>query len=68
MPIAGMHALLGDLSSQLIAYKPEPRALAARAAHALATETLPSLVERRSCEFGYDRAAARLIEAYQAGM
>jgi glycosyltransferase involved in cell wall biosynthesis len=68
MPIAGMHALLGSLATQLIAYKPEPRALAARAAHALAIDTLPGQVEQRSFEFGYDRAAARLIEAYQAGM
>ncbi|HWS72420.1 MAG TPA: glycosyltransferase [Thermoanaerobaculia bacterium] len=68
MPIPGMHAILGPLGTQLIAYKPEPRALAARAAHALAVDTLPAQVERRSFEFGYDRAAARLVEAYQSRM
>lgn len=69
MPIPGMRGILGSLSDQLIAYKPEPRALAARAAHVLAAgDTLPAKVAARSLEFGYDRAAGRLVQAYEARM
>ncbi|MCU1348988.1 MAG: glycosyl transferase, group 1 [Acidobacteria bacterium] len=68
MPIAGMRGILGPLADELIAYKPEPRALAARAAYVLTSEALPVQVTGRSLEFGYDRAAARLVEAYEARM
>jgi glycosyltransferase involved in cell wall biosynthesis len=68
MPIAGLHALAGALAPQLIAYKAEPRALAAQAAQVLASDALPAQVAARSLEFGYDRAAARLLEAYQSRM
>lgn len=61
MPIEGIDALV---PRAWIAGSSEPEALAATAAALLANP--PSDAHERSLEFGYDRAAARLIASYGA--
>lgn len=67
MPIEGVAALTGELSRLLIAPGNSPAALAATVAALLGTNTaeLRSRVSRRSEEFGYTRAAERLLERYE---
>lgn len=65
-PIAGMPALLGDLAGSLISGTSDPEAAAAKVA-AISRGNLAELrrhAHDRSKEFGYPRAAERLIEAY----
>jgi glycosyltransferase involved in cell wall biosynthesis len=65
-PIAGMPALLGDLSDSLIAAASAPEAAAQTVAE-IARGNIAGLRKHayeRSSEFGYPRAAERLIEAY----
>jgi glycosyltransferase involved in cell wall biosynthesis len=67
-PIEGMPALLGGLAADLIAEAPTPAALANVAVRTLRASDPPALRRRvvsRSEEFGYERAAARLIAAYE---
>lgn len=61
MPIEGVDALV---PREWIAESNDPKALAAVAASLLANP--PQDAYARSLEFGYDRAAARLIESYGA--
>ncbi len=67
-PLEGMRALVGPLASDLMAANSTPEALAARAEAVLAGDELPRLVAERAAHFGYEQAAARLIEAYRARM
>ncbi|MEO8383084.1 MAG: glycosyltransferase family 4 protein [Acidobacteriota bacterium] len=62
-PLEGVHALLPPSG---IAAAPTPEALAATAATLLSREreTLRQEAYERSLEFGYDKAAARLIAGY----
>jgi hypothetical protein len=59
MPIEGVHALVPP---EWIAPSAEPEALAAVAARLLTNR--PEGVYERSLEFGYERAAARLLGGY----
>ena len=63
-PLEGVDALLGDRS--LVAAASDPSALAATAAALLRRDAgaLRAAVERRSHEFGYARAAQRLMAVY----
>lgn len=66
-PIDGIPALLGPLTSQLMAASSEPAALAQRVLGILDEQDFAQVRDRvhvRAGEFGYDRAAARLIAAY----
>jgi glycosyltransferase involved in cell wall biosynthesis len=67
-PIEGMRALVGPLASDLIAAEMTPEALARRAEAVLGNDALPRQVVERAARFGYDQAAARLIEAYRGRM
>jgi glycosyltransferase involved in cell wall biosynthesis len=60
-PIEGVAALIG---AEQVAADASPEALAALAARTLANP--PANVSERSLEFGYERAAERLIAAYAA--
>lgn len=65
-PIDGMRAILGDLAGDCLASESSPESLAARVV-ALVTADLAALRRRafaRSGEFGYARAAERLLGAY----
>lgn len=67
-PIEGMHVLMGDLGPHVIAAESSPDALA-RVAAAIVNEDSDELRRRvwtRAAEFGYDRAAQRLITAYSS--
>lgn len=65
-PIDGMRAILGELAPESIASESSAESLAARVI-AIVTEDLAALRRRafaRSGEFGYARAAERLLAAY----
>lgn len=64
-PIEGMAALAGDLSATLVAREGSPASLAACAEQVLRNGSLARLVAERSREFGFDRAAERLIGEYR---
>jgi len=66
-PIDGMPAILGDVAGDTIAERSTPESLAARVT-AIVGGDLTALRRRafdRSSEFGYARAARRLIAAYE---
>jgi glycosyltransferase involved in cell wall biosynthesis len=66
-PIEGMSALLGDLAEPLIADAATPEAAALKVV-AVLQGNIADLRRRayeRSNDFGYPRAAERLIEAYE---
>jgi glycosyltransferase involved in cell wall biosynthesis len=68
-PIDGVAALLGKFSGDLVAREARPEQLAAVAARTLQQhnpETLRRRVAARAQEFGYTRAAERLLDAYQS--
>ena len=62
-PLEGMRALVEDAH---IAAAPTPEALAATAAALLTGESRRDAMYERSLEFGYARAAQRLMDAYQS--
>jgi glycosyltransferase involved in cell wall biosynthesis len=62
-PLEGMRALV---PSDCIAAASDPASLAETAAALLIRDDLPRKVYERSFEFGYARAAARLIAVYEA--
>jgi len=62
-PLEGMRALVEDAH---IAAASTPEALAATAAALLTGEPLRDAMYERSLEFGYARAAQRLMDAYQS--
>ncbi len=65
LPLAGMPALLGDLSDTLIAADATPQSFASCVlARIDALEELRRRVVERSSEFAYPRAAERLLAAY----
>lgn len=67
-PIEGLSALLGDLSAECMASAESPERLAQTVAGILNAPDLAPLRRRvrdRSDEFNYERAAQRLIDAYQ---
>ncbi len=63
-PIEGIAALLGDLGATLISQEGSPSSLAGRAELVLRDSGLAARVAARSQEFGYARAAGRLLEGY----
>lgn len=66
-PLEGMPALLGDLSSTLVADAATPEAAASKVI-AVSRADIAELRRRafeQSESFGYDQAAARLIEVYE---
>ena len=63
-PIEGIAALLGDLGATLISQEGSPSSLAARAEEVLRDGGLAGRVAARSQEFGYARAARRLLDGY----
>jgi len=67
-PIAGLRALLGDLAGDCMADGASPEQLADVVVRILTMadhEPLSRRVQERSDEFNYDRAAERLITAYE---
>lgn len=67
-PIEGVDALLGNLTPQHVAAVATPEALATTAAALLARGSLREVMATRSMEFGYARAAQRLIAAYESAL
>jgi len=65
-PLEGIPALLGDIAQWHIAAASTPEALAATAAGILSRDQEPirNAMHERSLEFGYARAAQRLLDAY----
>jgi glycosyltransferase involved in cell wall biosynthesis len=63
-PIEGIAALAGDLGATLISQEGSPSSLAVRAEAVLRDRGLAARVAARSSEFGYARAAERLMEGY----
>ena len=65
-PLPGMDAILGDLAPRLIAASGTSDSLALKVTTVLGGETaeLQRHVYERSEEFGYERAARRLSDAY----
>lgn len=64
-PIEGIKALLGSLDATLVAREGSPAGLAACAEQALRDASLAVLVAQHSREFGFERAAERLIGEYK---
>lgn len=69
-PLEGLRALLGDASSTCIAAASSPEALAQTVSALLARDLAPMrrAAHERSHEFGYARAAQRLITAYERAL
>lgn len=68
-PIEGVAALAGDLAPRVVAPSANPDDLAWLAVAALtAADGLGTASAARSQQFGYEAAAARLIEAYSAAL
>lgn len=68
-PIDGIAALLGPLAQELMAAEAKPRSLAETAARLLRrtdAQTLRNSIIKRAMEFGYARAAQKLIAAYES--
>jgi glycosyltransferase involved in cell wall biosynthesis len=65
-PLEGIPSLLGDITKWHVAAASTPEALAATAAGILARDQEPirKAMYERSLEFGYARAAERLLDAY----
>jgi len=68
-PLDGMRALLGDMSEALIAREGSAESLASRIVEHLDDHAeLRTNALERSKEFGFDRAARRLIDAYSSAL
>ena len=67
-PIEGIRALVGDLDATLVAREGTPASLAACVEQVLRNDGVSRQVAERASEFGYERAAERLIGEYRRAL